>query len=57
LLQQLALTIHGKPLHSLAPEEKIALENELTSAVGLVAHQLSEETLKGELKPPSEAIH
>lgn len=52
LLQQLALTRHGKPFHSLTPEEKIALEKEMVAGVAQVAHGLSEETLKGTFQPP-----
>ena len=52
VLQQIALTRHGKPLHSLIPEDRNALEQELIGAVGLVANALSDEALKGSYIPP-----
>jgi hypothetical protein len=57
LLQQIALTRHGKPFHSLDPQEKTTLEADMVAAVGHVAHQLTEETLKDELKIPSDIVH
>lgn len=52
VLHQLAQMRHGKPFPLLAPEEQIALETELASAAGRVAHALSEESLKGDLQVP-----
>jgi hypothetical protein len=57
-LQQLALTRHGKPFHTLTQEEKDTLEADMVGAVSAVAHMLSEEALKGGLKPPpSGTVH
>ena len=56
LLQQLALTRHGKAFHTLTQEEKNSLEAEMVGAVMMVAHNLSEEALRVELKPP-DVVH
>jgi hypothetical protein len=52
LLHQLALTRHGKPLHLLTEEEKNSLEAEMAEAVAQVAHGLTEESMRGNKKPP-----
>ena len=56
LLQQLALTRHGKAFHTLTQEEKNNLETEMVGAVMMVAHNLSEEALRVALKPP-DVVH
>jgi hypothetical protein len=53
LLQQLALTRHNKPFHLLTQEEKDTLEKDMLAAVMNVAHQVSEQALLGDLKPPT----
>lgn len=57
VLQQLALTRHGKAFHTLTPEEKMNLEMEMMNTVGQIAHGLTEESLRGDWKPPSGTVH
>jgi hypothetical protein len=52
VLQQTALSLHGKPFHSLGQEEKNSLETDVLAAVMKVAHQLTDEALSGKLKAP-----
>jgi hypothetical protein len=53
LLQQLAVSRHGKPFDLLTQEEKDALEKDMLAAVMNVAQQVSEQALLGAIKPPS----
>jgi hypothetical protein len=46
LLQQLALTRHGKAFHTLTREEKNTLEADMVGAVAAVAQGLTEENLQ-----------
>ena len=52
LSQQLALTRYGKPFHTLTPEEKTILQDQMLIDVMTLARQVTPEALKKFLEPP-----
>jgi len=47
VVEQLSLTRHAKPFHTLTPEQKQALQEELATGALAIAEQLNEAALSG----------